>query len=440
MRQSRFRVIAAVAAFAAFLAGCGGGSADDGGSADSPTDPKSVSGDITVLTHRTDLVQDKTFEKYKAEFNKLYPNVKVTVQGITSYEGDVKVRMNGSNYGDVLMIPGALARSDYPKYFAPLGDSATLAKKYRYTDFTTFKGKVYGITPNGNATGFVYNKAVWKQAGVTAPPTTPEEFITALKAIKPKTSSIPYYTNYHDAWPVGGWYGALGSATCDPDALTKLATDTDPWGAGKELNIIDSLLFDVVKEKLVEPDPTTTNWENSKNLIATGKIATMWLGSWAVTQMQDAAKKAGTNPDDIGIMSFPGQKDGKFCPISGPDYNQAVSLHSKHKAAARAWLDWFADKSGFAQSQGGIPVLREGQLPASLGDYATQGVEFIELKQDKGAVVNDVDKAGEVGLTTPDYRQHLVDVARGAAPGTLPDSFAELTKKWDEGLKTAGSR
>ena len=55
-------------------------------------------------------------------------------------------------------------------------------------------------------------------------------------------------------------------------------------------------------------------------------------------------------------MPYPAQKDGKFCSVTGPDYLQAINIHSAHKEAARAWLDWFTDKSGFATDQGSIPT------------------------------------------------------------------------------------
>ena len=64
-----------------------------------------MSGTITVLTHRTDLVQDGTMKKYAAEFNKTYPKVKVEFEALTDYEGEVKIRMNTENYGDVLHDP-----------------------------------------------------------------------------------------------------------------------------------------------------------------------------------------------------------------------------------------------------------------------------------------------------------------------------------------------
>ncbi len=420
------------------LAACSGGGAAAPPAAATVGDPASVSGDITVLTNRTDLAQDGTFVKYAAAFNKIYPKVKVTVQGITDYEGEVKTRMNTKDYGDVLLIPAAIQKSDYPNFFSPLGTQADLSQKYQWTTFTTVGDNVYGIAQNGNANGFVYNKKVWADAGITSPATTPDGFLADLKAIKAKGAAIPYYTNYHDGWPVGSWQGALGSVTCDSKANDALATNKAPWTSGTDLYTIDSLLFNVVKEKLIEPDPTTTNWEASKAQLGTGKVGTMWLASWAVSQMRDAATKAGGKASDIGLMPFPTQVDGKFCSVTGPDLNQAINKNSTHQEAAKAWIDWFTDKSGYAETQGSIPTLKSGTAPNTLADYTKLGVKYIELTQDKAALVNKIDNAGEVGLTKPDFRQKIVDVARGAAPGDVNSIFADLNKKWATGISTAG--
>jgi raffinose/stachyose/melibiose transport system substrate-binding protein len=428
-----------LAAMALLAAGCGGGGSSSGGaSALPPTDPAEVTGDIKVLTQRTDLVQDGSMKKYAAEFNKVHPKVHVTFEGVTDYEGEVKIRMNTSNYGDVLMIPAVIKQTDYPKFFASLGSSADLSKKYAFTDKSTVAGQVYGIANFTNANGFVYNKKVWEQAGITTWPATPAEFVSDLKAIKAKTSSTPYYTNYKDGWPLTAWSSVVGSPSCDPGANDALADEPDPWKSGSDLNVGDSLLYDIVHNGLSESDPTTTNWENSKSLLATGKISSMWLGSWAIVQMQAAAEKAGEDPDDIGYMPFPAQVDGKFCSALAPDYQEAVSIHSKHKEAARAWLDWFTDKSGYVQSNQAVPTQRGAALPSALKPFTDAGVKLVEISQAKNAEVNNIDNQSEVGLTKPDYRQHLIDVARGAAGGDLDGVFSSLAKKWSAAQKTAG--
>ncbi|MGE6738247.1 carbohydrate ABC transporter substrate-binding protein, partial [Streptomyces sp. NPDC059900] len=83
------------------VAGCSGGGTPSTETATAPSDADKVSGSIKVLTNRTDLVQDGTMKKYATAFNKIYPKVKVGFEGITDYEGEVKIRMNTENYGDV---------------------------------------------------------------------------------------------------------------------------------------------------------------------------------------------------------------------------------------------------------------------------------------------------------------------------------------------------
>ncbi|WP_330348022.1 ABC transporter substrate-binding protein [Streptomyces sp. NBC_00582] len=414
------------------------GGTSKGADAKAADDPSKVTGTITVLTQRTDLVQDGTLKKYAAEFNKTYPEVKVEFQALTNYEAEVKIRMNTENYGDVLMIPGVIKKSDYPKFFASLGTVEERGRKYRFTDFTAVDGKVYGQSPIGVMPGFVYNKRVWKEAGVTDWPTTPAEFLAGLKAIKAKTDAVPYYTNFAAGWTLTSWTFVNGSVHCDPQATTKLA-EGDPWAEGADLRVGDTLLYDIVHEGLAEKDPTTSNWEASKPRLAKGEIATQWLGTWAVIQFQDAARKAGVDPDDIGFMPFPAQVDGTFCAVAGPDYNQAVNVHSRHKEAARAWIDWFTDKSGYDRDNLAISPLKDAPLPEVLKPYEDAGVKLIELDDSKGAEVKLIDTESEVGINTPDYRQNLVDLARGARKGTLDDFLADLGKKWTDTQKTVGS-
>ncbi|GAA3636793.1 ABC transporter substrate-binding protein [Streptomyces chitinivorans] len=432
-----------VALFAAMLtvAGCSGGaspSADE--TAAAPANPDDASGGITVLTNRTDLVEDGTMKKYADEFNKVYPKVKVTFEGLTDYEGEVKIRMNTEDYGDVLLIPSAVAKGDYPKFFAPLGDTSSMKETYRFTGKTDVAGKTYGIATFGTANGLVYNKALWKKAGISDWPTTTDEFLDDLKTVKEKTGATPYYTNFKDGWPLESpWTNGVGSISCDAQATDQLAATDEPWAEGSDLRTLDGLLFDMVQQKLTEKDPATTNWESSKTLLAKGKVGSMMLGSWAINQMRDAAEKADQNPDDIGFMPVPSQKDGKFCATLVSDYQQAVNIHSEHKEAARAWIDWFTEKSGYATKEGAVSVLKSEAMPATLQDYVDNDVQLIERSEAKTAEVNAIDNAAEIGLNKPDYRKKLIDMARGATDGSFESYIEELNKRWSEARQTVGS-
>ncbi|GAB2717528.1 extracellular solute-binding protein [Streptomyces bullii] len=439
MHMNRRTFLALAVGAALLAAGCTGtGAASKGADAEAPDDPSKVSGTITVLTQRTDLVQNGTMKKYAAEFNKTYPRVKVEFQALTNYEAEVKIRMNTENYGDVLLIPAVIEKNDYPKFFASLGTRAERSEKYRFTDYATVDGKVYGQSPIGVMPGFLYNKKVWRQAGITAWPATPAEFLAGLKAIKAKTDAVPYYTNFAAGWPLTQWTDVRGAVHCDTQATTKLA-EGDPWGEDGELRVGDTLLYDIVRQGLTEKDPTTTNWEESKPRLARGELATQWLGTWAIIQFQDAARKAGASPDDIGFMPFPSRTNGQFCAVVVPDYLQAVNIHSENKPAARAWIDWFTDKSGYAEDNLAISPLKDAPLPKALKPYEDAGVKIIELDDAAGARLKQIDNESEVGIYKPDYRQDLVDLARGARKGSLEDFFSDLAEKWAKTQKTVGS-
>ncbi|MFD4218223.1 ABC transporter substrate-binding protein [Streptomyces griseus] len=436
MRRAGVVLVAAI--LVAVTACSGQEDAASGEIAAPPSDPAKVSGGITVLTNRTDQIADGSLKKYAAEFNKIYPGVKVKFEGLTDYEGETKIRMNTENYGDVLLIPNSLSVEQYPNFFAPLGSSIKLSAAFDYTDHATVGGKVYGLANIGVANGFVYNKAVWEKAGIKDWPATPEEFVADLATIKAKTDAVPYYTNYKDGWPLTNWTNAIGSPSCDSGSYDSLAKTKEPWSSGSDLYEIDKLLYTVVEKKLSEPDPTTTNWEDSKAQIGSGKIASMWLGSWAISQMRAGAEAAGKNPDDIAFMPFPAKRDGAYCSVLRPDYQYAVNAHSENKEAARAWLDWYITKSGQAASEGSISSVKGAPLPDTLKAFSDNDVTMIPQRQENIVDVNKIDKASEIGITAQGYRQKLVDVARGAADGDMGSYFGELNGKWTEAQQALG--
>ncbi|WP_277212913.1 ABC transporter substrate-binding protein [Isoptericola croceus] len=427
--------VAAAAAAALLLSACGG-SAEPGDAPDDAT----PSGEITVITQRTDIV-DTVFAGYKEQFEAEYPDVSVRFEALTDYEGEIAVRMNTTDYGDVLLIPASVTKDQYENFFEPLGSVDEMGQTYRLVEEAAYEGQVYGVSITVNTQGLVYNKKVWEAAGITDLPATPDEFLEDLQAIADNTDAVPYYTNYSDGWPLSQWDGNRG-VMGDPDYQnTHIAHSDDPWAPDQWHGISDGLLYDVVANGLSEDDPTTTNWEESKTLLGSGQVGTMLLGSWAITQMQQAAEDAGGSADDIGYMPFPHQVDGAFHAQVAGDYKNAINVNSEHKAAARAWIEWFAEESGYAYDEGGISPLLDGPTPETLGDFDATGVEYVEMNPapaGQEAYETDVVNTAEIDLYGNIYRQKLVDIARGAADGDKESYFADLNQRWADARATVG--
>ncbi|WP_334077287.1 ABC transporter substrate-binding protein [Paenibacillus sanfengchensis] len=412
------------------LAGCSkSGNANEGAGDTSGNTGGGSSGEITVITQRTDIV-DTVFKEYAAEFNKEHPDIKVNFQALSDYEGQITVRMNSDDYGDVLLIPTSIPLVDTPEFFEPLGDLAELKKQYIGLDERAIDGKAYGIPVAVNFSGLIYNKKVFADAGVTTAPKTPEEFIAALKAIKAKGDAIPLYTNYADGWPLTQWESVLTTVAGSVDYVNVDQPNTDEnFVPGKPHYELYKVLYDAAKEGLIEPDPTTTNWEASKADLANGKIGAMVVGSWAIGQVQALAP----NKEDIAYMPFPTNASEVIMPLAG-DYNIGINKYSKNKEAARAWIDWFLNKSDYATVQaGGMSPVVGAPLPETLKAFEGTAVKF-ELqspaKQGQEGLVDKIDKDAEIGLWQPEFKKRIIEAGIGNLNESFDDIMKDLNEAW----------
>jgi len=326
-----------------------------------PTDEPpadNIAGELTVLTHRTDLEGDGTMDGYAEAFKAKYPGItNVKFEAITAYDDDVTLRLATGDFGDVLSIPNPVTNDQLAQFFAPLGTKAELSGQYLFLDDKAAGGQVYGIAQGGIATGIVYNTKVFADAGITDVPTTYDAFFEALQAVKDNTDAIPLYTNYADGWPLGDLIRNMGVANGNANAKNDMTGNDEPWAEGGDAYWLDSLIYDAVAKGLTEADPTTTNWEESKTLIGTGQVATLVLQSWAISQMEAAAEENGASAADIGFMPVPSAKDGEsFAAVLGDRY-YAINAQSQNPEAAWAWIEFMLKESGYDAAQGFVSTV-----------------------------------------------------------------------------------
>ncbi|SHM62332.1 ABC-type glycerol-3-phosphate transport system, substrate-binding protein [Anaerosporobacter mobilis DSM 15930] len=352
-----------------------------------------ISTTIKFYNNRTDMNLDdyngKKWEEYVADFNKVYPNIKVEIDADTTYAESALLRLQSGDYGDILMIP-EVSKSDLSKYFVSYGDLPTMEGQVRFASDMAYDGQVYGVAYMGTARGIVYNKAVFEQAGITTLPKTPEEFIAALQAIKDKTDATPLYTNYAAGWTMSAWDDyisgtATGDATYKNQKLLHMSNPFENKADGTGPYAVYKVLYDAVANGLTEDDFSTTDWEGSKGMLNNGQIGCMVLGSWAYPQMV----AAGDHGDDIGYMSFPITVNGKQYASSGPDYRLGINVNSSedNQKASMVFVKWLTEQSGFAYNENGIPVAaNDNNFPELYSAF-----DGIELVSDDPAVAGEED-------------------------------------------------
>ena len=390
---------------------------------------------IHFAYHRTD--REELLKSYVERFNEIYPNIEVEYELITDYAENALLRIGNTDW-TIMGIP-TVDKDELSKYFVPLGSLETLEGLYNFMSDKSYDGICYGLPSTGNANGVLYNKAVFEAAGITELPKTPDEFIAALKAVKEKTDAIPLYTNYAAGWTMGAWDAYVGvAATGDtaymaqilPHAKDPFAKQEDPLTGPYA---VYKILYDAAAEGLIEEDYTTTDWEGCKGMMNRGEIATMVLGSWAYTQMQEAGDK----PQDIGYMAFPITVNGKQYAPAGGDYNFGINVQAtdEEKLASLYYLKWLTHESGFTFAEGGVPIDKNGEYPELYAAFA--GIDMLSddpALPGEETLLNELNSESELNINAGGNTKVQEIVEHGF---NHDKDFDEIMADWNEAWTSA---
>jgi multiple sugar transport system substrate-binding protein len=345
--------LAGLLTLGAALSGCGGGSGGDGGTT------------ITVWHGYTD-VEAKAIAAQVKEWNADHPKEKVRLVYNSGNDNALQKTVAGftaGNYPDVAYEFGSSAAQleRQPK----LVDLTDVVKKpgFNWDDFypseqqaAMANGKVVGVPALVDNLSLVYNKAMFKAAGVPLPTAswTWDDFRAAAKKLTDPAKKNYGWAYVNDGsedtvWRFLPLLWQAGGDLLNSDN-TKPAFDS---AAGKEA--LDLLQGMAVTDKSVYLDNGNGNY---LNLFNSGKIAMLWTGPWDLSSINSDV--------DYGVTLLPG-KDGNHETVSGPDLYMAFD-HSKGRAATAVkfmtWLTSAPVHLKFAIATGDLPLREsESKLP-----------------------------------------------------------------------------
>ncbi|MDE1549543.1 ABC transporter substrate-binding protein [Jeotgalibaca caeni] len=394
---------------------------------------------ITFVNNKTDWEGNGKWDEYIAEFNEQYPDIEVLIETSTDYAGDIKTRMNSEEYGDVFMLPSTVNPKDYSYFMEPLGDQSEFEDKFFGIGKNSYDNVTYAVPVMMNPYGMIVNNTVFEDAGVAEIPTTPEDFINALKQIKEANPDVtPLNTNYASNWAMGSWDLVGTSVAGNEDFINDISEDPDAFSEGEPLYTIYNILYTTAAEGLIENDPSTTDFEQTKQDMADGKIGVMVFGSWALPQVQE---KNPDNADNISFEAFPvTAPDGNQYVNIGPEYGLAVNVHSKEKEAARKFLDWFVNDSNFAEDNGALPTLKDSgsELLKPLEEKGIKIIEQAPAPEGKESLYTDVKNESEAMAERE--KQRIIDAAIGNTTEKFEEIMGDLNRRWGEAVEKFSSQ
>lgn len=345
-----------------------------------------ITGKVVFLTNRTDMI-DKQYVDYEKRFEEKYPGVDLTFEAITDYDKTLKVRMASGQFPDVVFTP-TIPNAELPNYFAPLDDIKFSDELY-FKDLKADGGNMYGISSGGSTVGIVYNKKAFEKAGITAVPKTYDEFLAASQKLK-DAGIVPLASNFKDKWPLDVWVYDIPTIIGEEPAHQNLRAESEtPYTLDNAYGKSWNILREMYTKGFLEADVNSTNWEQSKKDIATGKFGMYLLGNWVINQVIENGAPA----EDVGFFPFPADNSGVAKAPLNPDFFYAVNKNGNVEAA-KAFVQWMIEESGYEDFAGFIPTLKSKQPKlAQLAEFNGFNVKFFEPAQPVDAATQIQNKA-----------------------------------------------
>lgn len=348
-----------------------------------------VAGDITFYSNRVDLVSNGSYARWVKEFQALYPQARVKIEGIADYEASMPKRFEARNYGDVMLVPRDMPKQTYSKYFLPL-NNLQLQEKIYFADNWEHDGKQYAYTQGVIAEGLIYNKRVFTAAKIANVPTTLDELLAVAATLK-AAGKVPIAMNLGAAWPLQQWDKSVMAIAGDGQYFAKMISDDAPFSSGKPYYQSLKIAHTLFSSDYSEEDFILNNWELSKRDFIANKNAMLFLGNWVIPQLIES----GMRSEDIGFIPFPFDNSGKPKAILNFDWGMAVSRYSKNPDTAKAWIEFMISKSNFADVAGFIPTdkSRSATMP-QLTEYMSYKPEIIQAAPESNDFIRMANKAG----------------------------------------------
>lgn len=437
MRTTRNLVAGALGiATAVALTACGGSSSND--TADQAGSTGSASGagkTITVWNMQGDLTDD-TMKAINDEFTK-ETGAQVKVQ--TQEWADIATKVTTALATDTPPDVVELGNTDVP-LFANSGGLADLTDKKGQLQQggtwldglagpATVDGKLYGVPAFAATRAVIYNKSMWRQAGITAAPTTYDELTADLDKVKATFGNQKDFAPFY--LPGKYWYDGLQWVwDAGGDVAAK---DGDTWkGTLSDSSAVQGLsdfkAFQNAYSTKASASINTTGTgqpDQDKDIFAAGKTSAVVGNAWEIGAIEQDNPKL--KDADLGTFPFPG-KSGKSQPVMLAGSDWGIAAKSQNQDLAATWVKIAASQAiqaGPVVDQGWIPITTE-EINAAKGSADALHQAYFE------AATNSKSTPATAGWATIEgdasFEQLFADIASGAK------SPADAAKGMDDHL------
>ncbi|MFF4955611.1 extracellular solute-binding protein [Streptomyces sp. NPDC001222] len=349
----------ALVASVALAATACGGSDNGSGKSDGP---------VTITWWDTSNATNEapTYKALVADFEKANPKIKVNYVDVPFDQAQNKFDTAAGSKGapDVLRSEVGWTPAFAKKgYFLPLDGTQALADKDKFQSSliqqAQYQGKTYGVPLVTDTLALVYNKALFKKAGITEAPKTWAELKSDAAKVKDKAGVDGYWGSTQAYYAQSFLYGE-GTDTVDASAK-KITVDSAPAkkAYGTWLGLFSG-------KGLHAADTTADAYAHIQDAFVNGKVAAIIQGPWEITNFYKGS--AFSDKSNLGIARVPAGSSGKAgAPTGGHNLSVYAGSDKAHQDAALKFVNFMTS----AKSQENI-ALKNSTLPTREDAYSAQ--------------------------------------------------------------------
>ncbi|GHD83850.1 extracellular solute-binding protein [Streptomyces naganishii] len=248
-------------------------------------------------------------------------------------------------------------------YFLPLDGTEALSEQSKFKPNlikqAQYDGKTYGVPLVTDTLALVYNKALFKKAGITEAPKTWDELKADAAKVQDKDGVDGYWGSTQAYYAMNFLYG---EGTDNVDVAAKKITVTSA-PAKKAYGTWLSLFSG---KGLHKADTTADAYAHIQDAFVNGKVAAIIQGPWEITNFYKGS--AFKDKSNLGIATVPAGSTGKAgAPTGGHNLSVYAGSDKAHQEAALKFVKFMTS----AKSQETI-ALKNSTLPTRDDAYTAQ--------------------------------------------------------------------
>lgn len=305
---------------------------------------------ITIFQGKVE--SNKQFKQIAARYHKLHPNVTISVSSVgggTDYSPVLKTRISSGNAPTIFSLAGPADVKQFASQEADLSNTkAAEAAQPGTLDAVKSNGKTVGLPFNVEGYGFVYNKKIFKEAGIDATKlTTMSKLTAAVKKLDSQKSKLGIKGVFclpgKETWILSDHLANLYvGQQFKGNALKMYNSKSMKFTANKEMKS----MIDLQKQYSVGPVMQLDYSAQVNQNFSQGKVAMIQQGDWIYSTVEQIDKKFAQN--DIGMIPIPVKGYENKLPVGTSLYWGVNKNKSQaEQKAAKDFLDWmYTSKEG----------------------------------------------------------------------------------------------